>query len=241
MNFLLTTVGSRGDVQPMVALAIKLRSSGHSAKLCATSNGRALAEVNQIPFIDLGADIETLLKSEPELVQKSALGSILRLRRMLLEMIDLQFEVHKREMPWADVALGAGLVNAPCSVAAAFNKPYDLPSTVRRRSPRLHAPYTIAMQGAPGWVNQGFWAANDLTLKLMAGAAMDKNRLALGLSKIDRVSRVITPPGQLIFAADPERNGAAARLRSGYSPSPALDLADDRSDRSRCSKLYRSR
>ena len=35
MRVLLSTVGSRGDVQPMVALALHLRETGHDACLCA--------------------------------------------------------------------------------------------------------------------------------------------------------------------------------------------------------------
>ena len=34
MRILLSTIGSRGDVQPIVALALALRSFGHEARLC---------------------------------------------------------------------------------------------------------------------------------------------------------------------------------------------------------------
>ena len=34
MRVLLTTVGSRGDVQPLVALALGLRDLGHEPRLC---------------------------------------------------------------------------------------------------------------------------------------------------------------------------------------------------------------
>src|SRR5262245_33030039 len=34
MRVLLSTIGSRGDVQPLVALGIRLRALGHEARLC---------------------------------------------------------------------------------------------------------------------------------------------------------------------------------------------------------------
>jgi vancomycin aglycone glucosyltransferase len=34
MRVLLSTIGSRGDVQPLVALALELTALGHEARLC---------------------------------------------------------------------------------------------------------------------------------------------------------------------------------------------------------------
>ena len=34
MRVLLSTIGSRGDVQPLVALALQLRALGHDVRLC---------------------------------------------------------------------------------------------------------------------------------------------------------------------------------------------------------------
>ncbi len=38
MRVLLSSIGSRGDVQPLVALALELRALGHRARLCVAPN-----------------------------------------------------------------------------------------------------------------------------------------------------------------------------------------------------------
>ena len=43
-RIVLATSGSRGDVQPMVALALRLREAGHAVKLCAPPNFKGWAD-----------------------------------------------------------------------------------------------------------------------------------------------------------------------------------------------------
>ena len=38
MQVLLSSIGSRGDVQPLLALALELRTLGHQARLCVAPN-----------------------------------------------------------------------------------------------------------------------------------------------------------------------------------------------------------
>src|SRR5262245_65232996 len=57
MRVLLSTVGSRGDVQPVVALALELRRQGHEARLCAPPDFRGLIEGCGLPFVPLGPEV----------------------------------------------------------------------------------------------------------------------------------------------------------------------------------------
>lgn len=47
MRVLLSTIGSRGDVQPLVALALELRYLGQEVRLCVPPDCLAIGEVNQ--------------------------------------------------------------------------------------------------------------------------------------------------------------------------------------------------
>ena len=58
MRALLLTVGSQGDVQPFVALASRLRSSGHEAVLAAPAVYQGLAMASDVPFVPLGLDMD---------------------------------------------------------------------------------------------------------------------------------------------------------------------------------------
>jgi sterol 3beta-glucosyltransferase len=53
MKALLLTVGSQGDVQPFVALAVRLRAAGHEAVLAAPAVFSGLADAYDVPFVPL--------------------------------------------------------------------------------------------------------------------------------------------------------------------------------------------
>jgi sterol 3beta-glucosyltransferase len=57
MKALLLTVGSQGDVQPFVALAIRLRADGHEAVLAAPAVFSGLASAYDVPFLPLELDM----------------------------------------------------------------------------------------------------------------------------------------------------------------------------------------
>ena len=57
MRALLLTVGSRGDVQPFVALALRLRAAGHDAVLAAPAAFSDLAGAYDVPFVPLDLDM----------------------------------------------------------------------------------------------------------------------------------------------------------------------------------------
>jgi len=57
MRAFVLTVGSRGDVQPFVALAAGLRASGHDAVLAAPAMFGDLAAGHGVPFTPLDLDM----------------------------------------------------------------------------------------------------------------------------------------------------------------------------------------
>lgn len=57
MKALVLTVGSRGDVQPFIALAARLRASGHDAVLAAPGMFGDLAASHHVPFVPLDLDM----------------------------------------------------------------------------------------------------------------------------------------------------------------------------------------
>src|SRR5215472_10171052 len=58
MRALLLTAGSQGDVQPFVALAVRLRARGHDAMLAAPALYGGLAGAYGVPFAPLDLDME---------------------------------------------------------------------------------------------------------------------------------------------------------------------------------------
>ncbi len=64
MRILITTIGSRGDVQPYVALGRGLRAAGHEVVICAASDYRAFIEEHGIAYAHMNSDLLRLMDSE---------------------------------------------------------------------------------------------------------------------------------------------------------------------------------
>ena len=60
MKIAVLAAGSRGDVQPYLALALALQRAGHDAVFAASRNAAALARLHDIPFFPLDVDFEEL-------------------------------------------------------------------------------------------------------------------------------------------------------------------------------------
>ena len=57
--------GSRGEVQPLLGLAVELRALGHEAVICAAPNFQAWVESFGIAFVPIGPDLEQWTRPDP--------------------------------------------------------------------------------------------------------------------------------------------------------------------------------
>ena len=60
MRALLSTIGSRGDVQPLVALATELVAAGAEVRLCVPPDFRAWVAPLGLPVVTIGPELRTL-------------------------------------------------------------------------------------------------------------------------------------------------------------------------------------
>ncbi|KAG7094782.1 hypothetical protein E1B28_005597 [Marasmius oreades] len=94
LNIVIMIVGSRGDVQPYVALGKKLREDGHRVRIATHQTFSSFVEDHGLEFFDIGGDPKELMSymvKNPGLipgVESLINGDIPRKRRMLNEMID---------------------------------------------------------------------------------------------------------------------------------------------------------
>jgi sterol 3beta-glucosyltransferase len=58
------SVGSRGDLQPYLAILLELQRRGHQVTLIGSVNFQAVAEAHGLPFVPLPGDFTSLLRSE---------------------------------------------------------------------------------------------------------------------------------------------------------------------------------
>src|SRR5215831_13624287 len=63
MRVLLSTIGSRGDVQPLVALALQLKALGREVRLCAPPDFRDWIDSFGIPVTPIGPEVRRFAAS----------------------------------------------------------------------------------------------------------------------------------------------------------------------------------
>jgi sterol 3beta-glucosyltransferase len=90
MRIALMTIGTQGDVQPFVALALRLKSRGHDVVLATPGDFEAFVSSYGVPYQSLGGNIQALLSQArfDKAMSAGALSNVPALLRQGLELVD---------------------------------------------------------------------------------------------------------------------------------------------------------
>eukprot|EP01066_Platyproteum_vivax_P015078 Platyproteum_vivax@DN6708_c0_g1_i1.p1 len=94
MNILILIVGTRGDVQPLLAFAQELNSFGHTCRICTHNNFRDFITENGVRFYPLGGDPVELMAymvKNPGLIPKDV-SEIKKKKSMYTEMMEASWK-----------------------------------------------------------------------------------------------------------------------------------------------------
>lgn len=204
MRILLSTIGSRGDVQPLVALALELRTAGQEVRLCVPPDFRAWIESLGVPVTSIGPELRSTGRADPSAPRPT----LEQVRRMMEATVAAQFETLTAAARDCDLILGAtALQIAAPSVAERMGIPYVFASYCPCLLPSPHhAPPVLTMMGdtpaSPPPGTSALWEQDALRWNQMWGSALNARRASLGLAPVDDVrSHVLTARPWL--AADP--------------------------------------
>src|SRR5262249_13431631 len=106
MRALLAAVGTRGDVQPALALALELRKLGHAVRLCISPNFVDWARSLGLEALPMGVEMRKP-KSTSETVPTLTAEELRRLRESMPDLITDQFETIGAAAEGCDVIVGA--------------------------------------------------------------------------------------------------------------------------------------
>ncbi|MCB9761793.1 MAG: glycosyltransferase family 1 protein [Alphaproteobacteria bacterium] len=206
MKVLLSAVGSRGDIQPMVALASRLVSRGHEVRICASPDSRSLVEGAGLPFEPMGMDVKEVLTGEAAgAAMDRPVATFQRLLDLIRDTVRAQFEVLPPHGAWADVLVGGGIPIATSSIAARYGLPYRVVVYCAQLLPSAaHGPIGVPFQGLPGWMNRfAFWS-QKVVLTAATRKTINTGRAALGLGPMGDLEHLVYPPGHVLVATDPD-------------------------------------
>jgi vancomycin aglycone glucosyltransferase len=193
MRVLLSSRGSRGDVEPLVALAVQLRSLGAEAVVLAPPD-REFAELLDgagVPHLPTGGPIRPLVKqvrTEGRAPRTSA-----DLRVHVDELIDAYSGPLMEAGKGADAIVATGLFPGVATAQAvserlgirfvpAFLQPTTLPSP-------MHPPHPMPGRPHPEGVtdNRALWDHNIEVMQDLFGPSVNAYRESIGLAPVDNV------------------------------------------------------
>jgi len=196
MNVLLAPHGTRGDVQPMLALAIALRARGHVVSFVAPDNFVGWLQTYGFDAIGNGIDIERLLRTEG-----ADLDSIRwQAHHFVAVMIPTLFDTVARAAPDAQLIVGSGVQLAAASIAEARGVPYATALFCPCIIPSGAAPPpTVRTQTLPSWLNRALWLIGRPAADLLLRRPINRQRARLGLPADP--APLTTALGELIIVA----------------------------------------
>ncbi len=204
MRVLLSTIGSRGDVQPLVALALQLKTLGQEVRLCVPPDFRDWIEGLGMPVTPIGPEVRSTGKASPS----AALPTPEQRRQMVEGTVAAQFETITVAAQGCDVIVGAtALQIAPPSIAEKMGVPYVFAAYCPAVLPSPHhAPPVLAMLGdkpAPAIADySALWVQDAQRWNDQWSSALNPQRAKLGLAPVSDVrSHILT--NQPWLAADP--------------------------------------
>lgn len=197
MRVVLAGFGSRGDVEPLIALAVAVREQGGEAVVCVPPDEEFTTRLADfgVPTVAFGQSVRDLVTSgrvDPP--------------RVAAALVDEWFGPVATAAEGADVLVASGLMPAGApTVAEQFGLRYvlaafhdiSLPSPHRAPGQRPGKPFP------PGETdNRVLWRIDAENVNAMYGPALNANRAVLGLPPVDNV-RDHVYAGELLLAADP--------------------------------------
>ncbi len=207
MRVLLSTIGSRGDVQPLVALALELKDLGQAVRMCVPPDFSAWIEGLGIPVTPIGPELRRMTASSQP--STPPVFSPERRRQLAEASVATQFETIAAAAQGCDMIVAAtALQIAARSVAEKIGIPYIFVAYCPRVLPSLHhaplpLPRVPGQRPPPATAdNRELWAHDAERFKDLFGSALNSHRASLGLIPVDDVrSHVFTD--QPWLAADP--------------------------------------
>ncbi len=196
MRVLFAPHGTRGDVQPMLALALALRTRGHTVSFVAPDNDVAWVASFGFDAVPDGIDVESLLRAE------AAIFDSLRwqARHFADVLIPTLFETIAQAAPDADLIVGSGVQVAAASIAEARGVPYASAVFCPCVVPSGAAPPpTVRTQTLPAWLNRALWAAGRPFADLLLRRPINQQRARLGLAPDP--TPLATALGELVIVA----------------------------------------
>ena len=191
MQVLLSSIGTRGDVQPILALGLELQALGHKARLCVPPDFKDWVEAYGLECVPIGQNLKQMTGGS--VTGKPVLPSPEQLQQMADMMVRGQFQVIGEAARGCDLIVAAtALQIATRSIAEMQGIPYIfaayapavLPSS-KYPPPKTGGHHSHSLSEAE---NEQLWKDNEREFDKFA-AVLNEERTKAGLDAVTNVQR----------------------------------------------------
>jgi vancomycin aglycone glucosyltransferase len=229
MRVVLAASGTRGDVQPMLALAVALKKRRHAATVVGPPNLANEAAQFGVDYRPFGRDTEKLLADNRRHLGANPLPMLRVLRGIVVEDLSAQFDALKDAAKGADLVLAGGMMFAAASVADAMKIPFRYVAYTPDAIPSaFHAPMSSPQRTWPRWFNRAAWWAFGRVGDWLMKKTVNARRAELGLPPLKETLNHFFPRDRVLLAADPALVGWPPDLARATPPTGAWILPDKR-------------
>jgi vancomycin aglycone glucosyltransferase len=188
MRVLLSTYGSRGDVEPLVGLAVRLRALGAEVRVCAPPDedfAQRLAGVG-VTLVPVGQSARALTTAAPP-------PSSADLPRRAAGLIASQFDAVIAAAEGCDALVATGVMPAAAGARSVAEKLGIRSVSVTFQQLTLPSPNhpPLAYPGRPFppdvTDNRVLWDLDAQSINALFGEALNTNRASIGLPPVDNV------------------------------------------------------
>jgi vancomycin aglycone glucosyltransferase len=176
MKIACVILGTRGDVQPMVALATGLMKNGHEVTICAPPENEELVSQYDCQFIAFGPSIKKGIKENPE---KQKGGVAVKIspkegKKFTMDQMKLLPELIKG----VDLILGVGIVIGVHTAADILKIPYRLV---------VYYPIMLGTTKDDPFTNRMMFGFGRSMINMLMKSFINKQRATAGLTPIKDV------------------------------------------------------
>lgn len=188
MKIVMAPIGSRGDVQPLLALARALKAAGHEVLLCAAPDYRGWAEAESLAFLPAGPAFEPLLVELAGVLTRHPIKLMSSLAHVIDEIFEAHFTKVRAACADADLLLGAGFHLVGSSVAEAAGVPYRFVIFCPILLPSEHYPaFIFKHRKWPAVLNRWSWRVMRWVFDRIFKQTLNKHRARVGLAPVNEV------------------------------------------------------
>ena len=197
MKLVLSAIGSRGDVQPVAALALELQRRGHDVCVCVIDTFAPWMTELGLPHVTFDLDITHVLRN-----LGGGMRGLSEVTRWMSQAVDEQVEVFTRQCEGADALITGSLELVAASIAEHFRIPHHR---------MMYAPYVpgplppplFRWQRLPGVINRGLWGLIQTSTEALSHKPIAAARQALGLPAVRSALRQSEGYSWSMLAIDP--------------------------------------